>query len=460
MADNLPEPKSRTESYLAKAAGEDVTIPEKPESRLEQYLAAIAEGGGGGGGGTTYTAGDNIQISADNVISATDTTYTAGSGIDITSDVISATNTGKAKTLSSADFDYPTNNPDGVALWKLPAGIYIRPGTLKLYIRNNGSTYQYPNDMLIVSRGGDWNIVLTYDWSDSTGTRKAGTIYVWDDANYNNFRSGYPSNFLLSSAIIDNLNGQRSDEVLSANQGRVLKALVDGLVITGSGAPTTSTTGTVGQLYEDTTNGKLYQCTDATNPYVWSEVGAGGGGSAVTILTHDDYDFPANNPNSLALWNLDTGFYMIDPNSSGPFKASFGFYDTRNMSKGESFVIVKNKHPDANWSNFYQNNLWINFWGTGAGINTSNYFDTDANFLTRKSVKNDLTSTNTNLPLSANQGKELNDKITPTSGSGAPTTSTVGILGKIYVDTATDTAYMCTKVDSAIPEYTWKQITS
>lgn len=40
---------------------------------------------------TTYTAGSNIQISAENVISATDTTYTAGNGIDITGNVISAT---------------------------------------------------------------------------------------------------------------------------------------------------------------------------------------------------------------------------------------------------------------------------------------------------------------------------------------------------------------------------------
>lgn len=38
---------------------------------------------GGGGGGGDYLAGDNIQISAARVISATDTTYTAGNGIDI-----------------------------------------------------------------------------------------------------------------------------------------------------------------------------------------------------------------------------------------------------------------------------------------------------------------------------------------------------------------------------------------
>lgn len=54
MADNLPVPESRVESYLAKAAGEDVTIPEKPLSRLEQYLDAIAEGGGGGGGTSDF----------------------------------------------------------------------------------------------------------------------------------------------------------------------------------------------------------------------------------------------------------------------------------------------------------------------------------------------------------------------------------------------------------------------
>ncbi len=53
MADTLPEPKSRKEQYLAKAAGMDTEIPAEPMSREEQYLNAIAEGGGGGGGGVT-----------------------------------------------------------------------------------------------------------------------------------------------------------------------------------------------------------------------------------------------------------------------------------------------------------------------------------------------------------------------------------------------------------------------
>lgn len=122
MSENLPEPKSRKESYLAKAAGMDVSIPEEPESRLEQYLEAIAEnGGGGGGGGTsnfnqltnrpkynnttmtgstnipevkTYTAGSGLTLTG-TAFSVNTTTIqpklTAGTGIDITGNVISAT---------------------------------------------------------------------------------------------------------------------------------------------------------------------------------------------------------------------------------------------------------------------------------------------------------------------------------------------------------------------------------
>ena len=49
---------------------------------------------GEGSGGTTYTAGDNIQISSENVISATDTTYSAGDNINISAEnEISSVNT-------------------------------------------------------------------------------------------------------------------------------------------------------------------------------------------------------------------------------------------------------------------------------------------------------------------------------------------------------------------------------
>ena len=51
MADNLPDPANREESYLANIAGATgVELPDAPRSRKEQYLAYIAENGGGGGG--------------------------------------------------------------------------------------------------------------------------------------------------------------------------------------------------------------------------------------------------------------------------------------------------------------------------------------------------------------------------------------------------------------------------
>lgn len=54
MTTELPEPRSRKEAYLAKAAGVEVSELPTPESREELYLNAIAEGGGGGGGTSNF----------------------------------------------------------------------------------------------------------------------------------------------------------------------------------------------------------------------------------------------------------------------------------------------------------------------------------------------------------------------------------------------------------------------
>ena len=47
-------------------------------------------------------------------------------------------------------------------------------------------------------------------------------------------------------------------------------------------------------------------------------------------------------------------------------------------------------------------------------------------------------------------------QITPLSDTTAPTTATVGTLGKIYIDTTNGNAYMC--VDASDP-YVWKKLT-
>lgn len=64
---------------------------------------------------------------------------------------------------------------------------------------------------------------------------------------------------------------------LTGAQVKELPEKINAMVTSGAGAPTSSTTGTIGQLYEDTTNAKLYQCIgvdDSTTPivYTWGEM--------------------------------------------------------------------------------------------------------------------------------------------------------------------------------------------
>ena len=183
---------------------------------------------GGGGGGGSYTAGNGIDIT-DDTISVDTTTIqaklTAGDNITITDDTISATDT----TYSNF------TGTDGTAAGT--AGLVPAPAT-----------------------------------TDAGKFLKAdGT---WDMAGGS------------SISVIDNLNSTSTTDALSANQGKVLKDLVDSIAIRASGAPTTSTVGAVGTLYEDTTNGKLYQCTDTTGgSYTWVEVGAGGGSGPTVVQT-------------------------------------------------------------------------------------------------------------------------------------------------------------------------------
>ena len=70
-----------------------------------------------------------------------------------------------------------------------------------------------------------------------------------------------------------------SEKVLGGNSVEFIKEktseYADSLVLRNAGAPTSATVGTVGQLLEDTANGKLYQCTAASGgTYSWTEVGS------------------------------------------------------------------------------------------------------------------------------------------------------------------------------------------
>lgn len=162
MADNLPAPESRTESYLAKAAGEDVAIPEKPLSRTEQYLAAIAQGGGGGG---SYTAGTGIDITS-NTISVDTTTIqpklTAGTNITIADNVISAAGgsgptvvqtTGSSTTdVMSQDATTSMLYSDGASKQRIAIGDYSNASKNYAIAIGNSATASGSNGVIAIGR--------------------------------------------------------------------------------------------------------------------------------------------------------------------------------------------------------------------------------------------------------------------------------------------------------------------
>ena len=104
----------------------------------------------------------------------------------------------------------------------------------------------------------------------------------------------------LENTVLESTTGQ------STTAGMTQKAITDAIdnienvndyVIKGAGAPTTSTVGTVGKLYEDTTNGDLYQCTAVSgSTYTWEEVGGGGGGVQY-LTTSSEYPNDADGNN-------------------------------------------------------------------------------------------------------------------------------------------------------------------
>lgn len=100
------------------------------------------------------------------------------------------------------------------------------------------------------------------------------------------------SNYRLLTGVYD---GQSAHDAATKGQ-------LDGRVLQNAGAPTTATVGTVGQLLEDTTNGKLYQCTaivPGTDPdpdtYTWSEVGGSSGPTVVQTTGTSTTDVMSQN---------------------------------------------------------------------------------------------------------------------------------------------------------------------
>lgn len=237
----------------------------------------------GGGGGTTYTAGDGIDIT-DDTISVDTTTIqeklTAGTGIDITDNTISAIGGGGGDIveLTSADYDYPTDNPDGIALWNLPNGFYKIGNTayVKVYFGKGSAAAPMESTNLIsdyLNITGDGTVdgyiycrrfkgnytigSYTLEGISSVRIKKSDQVY---DHSFTQGITLEVRDLVAASRLNDSISTVDTYRPLSAEAG---KTLSQRLTVGRNSAPDSSTYAVVGSLYTTIESGTphLYMCT-------------------------------------------------------------------------------------------------------------------------------------------------------------------------------------------------------
>lgn len=301
--------------------------------------------------------------------------------------------------LTSANYNYPTNSPDGIAIWLLNAGHYsikASSSQVKVYLDTSSAAYISANSEseLIIS-GPDLINQKNYYYAGagySAGAKLTSTGYTQMSAPTKNFE------LLNVSTIVNNLTSTDTKKPLSANQGKVLKGLVDGkadnTAFTGTDGTADGAAGLVpAPLIADADK---FLKSDGT----WATAGGGGG---IKTLTSADANYPVDNPTMIAAWLLDPGYYKID---------NIRVYANASSYSNNGLVIVGKKPSN--------NIVPVVMLGEGRALYsccvnaTSGSIDemtANASPLLINSIDDWLTSTNTKHALSANQGKVLNDKI-------------------------------------------------
>lgn len=488
MADNLPEPASRKETYLAKAAGMAISELPEPASREEEYLNAIAENGGGGGGGTsnfnqltnrpkyngtTMTGSTNIPRVVNTAFVGTTGTSAGTAGLvpapattdagkflkaDGTWDTAGGGGGADYTVLTTADYNWnstagdATTTPfDCVAMWLMPAGNYqwdisIQPVTVIL--DPSGTTV--PNEGMlgsfIFTRGANQHFEVPDQGVEADIipiiTYNAGQLY--DEYSTYSGRIEIVNGNIEAKIYLNNRKAWNSVTVsagddanyipLSASMGKYLNDETTTMIKRGAGAPTTSTAGTVGRLYEDTTNGKLYICTAVSgSTYTWEGVG----GSFAKTLTTDDYNYKSSGSSvndKIALWLLEPGFYYRgNVNAQDIYSSSNRWLS--NETKYYYYLVLKDPtkatiYAFSTTSTIAPNIPSMLYWRITLASPESSptyYKILDSSF-----IEDTLTSNSSSKALSANQGKILNDNIGDvTTLTTTAKTSTVAAINEL-----------------------------
>lgn len=290
----------------------------------------------------TLTAGDNITIDNDNVISATDTTYSDFVGTDGTAvgtaGLVPAPATTDADKYLKSDGTWDTVNAgptvvqttgtsttDVMSQNATTGMVFADPGNqAKIRIGNtssvgtgslsigNGSLSTHQNCVAVgdyaqskalgstslgygsettgvysvslgygAKSGASYSFALPFSSATEQGIVQFGLIPAQATNGYNN------SQYRLLTGLYDPVNDHDA-----STKGYVDNIVVNYAGLYNAGAPTTSTVAYyLGQFYYDTTNDDIYYCsdidtTDPNNPvYTWSALPSGGGGGPTVVQT-------------------------------------------------------------------------------------------------------------------------------------------------------------------------------
>ena len=275
---------------------------------------------------------------------------------------------------------------------------------------------------------------------------------------------------------------------------------IDGLLKKGSGAPTTSTTGEKGQLYEDTTNGKVYVCTNRSgNTTTWKEL-VKAGDNISTLNNDSGYQNASQVSSAIASAVGQITSFEYEVVQTLPATGEAGkIYLVANSGTTpniyDEYIWVNNAFEkigttEMDLSNYYTKTQTDTLLGAKADQSTT-YTKTEVDTaLGNKADSSDVytkTQVDTALGNKANSsdvysksevntalaGKQdaidanhkldadlidnsTSDNKTYETGSGAPTTSTAGSVGELYVDKSTGTVYVC--ISDTGGTYTWEPV--
>lgn len=129
---------------------------------------------------------------------------------------------GLARVLTADDYNWPTSNPDGVALWLLDSGVYDAGQQVKIYV-SNGNPFTYRTIFISKASNGISEIILWQKASGTGGTLVSG--YATDNAGRLLSSNGL---MIMSSMVVDNLTSTITFRPLSAKQGKVLNEKIGG----------------------------------------------------------------------------------------------------------------------------------------------------------------------------------------------------------------------------------------